>query len=463
MSDSIPIRFIDSDQLKTEYAAQTPWIEACRFKAKAGSYCLLPGEGGVSTVLVGKPDSFDTWTLGKLATSLPPQRYHLADRFSDDEATKLCLGWCLGQYRFTKYKKANDKSANGKDSEENNGTPSSDQPELIYPDNGDRAYIEAATEGTYLARDLVNTPANDMGPAELETCAQTLSETYGATLRVVRGDDLKTENYPLIYAVGQASDRPPRLIDLHWGDPSHPKITLVGKGVCFDAGGLNIKSAAGMKLMKKDMGGSAQVLGLALMIMKLKLPIRLRVLVGAVENSISGNANRPLDILPSRKGPTVEIGNTDAEGRLVLADALWDACEQEPTLVVNFATLTGAARVALGTEVPVFFCNHSETAIALQSSGEATDDLLWQLPLHQPYRSMLDSKAADLSNIGSAPQGGAITAALFLQEFVKPDIPWVHIDLNAWNVRSLPGRPEGGEAMGVRAVFKLIQQRVQGR
>ena len=452
MSDSIPIRFVDADQLKAEYTAQTPWLEANRFKAKASSHCLLPGEGGVGAVLVGKPDSFDTWTLGKLATSLPPQSYHLADSFTADEATKLCLGWRLGQYRFTKYKQS---------SGETNGNASPAQPELTYPDNADRAYIDAATEATYLVRDLVNTPANDMGPAELEACAQSLSETYGATLRVVLGEDLKTQNYPLIYAVGQASDRPPRLLDLHWGDPSHPKITLVGKGVCFDAGGLNMKSSAGMKFMKKDMGGSAQVLGLSLMIMKLNLPIRLRTLVGAVENSISGNANRPLDILPSRKGLTVEIGNTDAEGRLVLADALWDACDEDPTLLVNFATLTGAARVALGTEVPVFFCNDSDTAIALQSSGETTDDLLWQLPLHKPYRSMLDSKAADLSNIGSVPQGGAITAALFLQEFVKPEIPWIHLDLNAWNVRSRPGRPEGGEAMGIRAVFDLIQKRIK--
>lgn len=450
MSDSIPIRFIDADQLKTEYGDHSPWLEACRFKAKDGSYCLLPGDGGVSAVLVGKPESFDTWTLGAIATSLPPQRYHLADSFTADEATKLCLGWGLGQYRFTKYKQGNDE----------NGSSASTRAELTYPDNADRAYIDAAIEGTYLARDLVNTPANDMGPAELEACARTLAETYGASLRVVLGDDLKTQNYPLIYAVGQASDRAPRLLDLHWGDPSHPKITLVGKGVCFDAGGLNIKSSAGMKFMKKDMGGSAQVLGLSLMIMKLNLPIRLRTLVGAVENSIAGNANRPLDILPSRKGLTVEIGNTDAEGRLVLADALWDACEDDPTLLVNFATLTGAARVALGTELPAFFCNDSETAIALQSSGEATDDQLWQLPLHKPYRSMIDSKAADLSNIGSAPQGGAITAALFLQEFVKSGIPWVHIDLNAWNVRSRPGRPEGGEAMGIRAILKLIQSRI---
>lgn len=466
MSDSIPIRFVSPNQLTAEYSAQAPWLEACRFKAKAGSYCLLPGDGGISVVLVGNPETFDTWTLAKLSTSLPPRRYHLVDHFTDDEATKLCLGWWLGQYRFTKYKQASKQaSKQGHNPPQDNDTRDVDhlspaQPELTYPDNADRAYIDAATEGTYLVRDLINTPANDMGPAELESCAKTLAETYGATVRVVLGEDLKAQNYPLIYAVGQASDRPPRLLDLHWGDPSHPPITLVGKGVCFDAGGLNLKSSAGMKLMKKDMGGAAQVLGLALMIMKLRLPVRLRMLVGAVENSIAGNANRPLDILPSRKGTTVEIGNTDAEGRLVLADALWEACEEAPVLLVNFATLTGAARIALGTELPAFFCNHGETAATLQASGEASDDPLWQLPLHKPYRSMIDSKAADLSNIGSVPQGGAITAALFLQEFVKPDIPWVHIDLNAWNTRSRPGRPEGGEAMGIRAVFHLIQSHI---
>ncbi|MEM9216739.1 MAG: leucyl aminopeptidase family protein [Cyanobacteria bacterium P01_F01_bin.150] len=462
MSDSIPIRFVYANQLNAEYGTQAPWLEACRFAATAGSYCLLPGEYGVSSVLVGRPDTFDTWTLGSLSTSLPPQRYHLADRFTAAEATKLCLGWKLGQYRFTKYKQSNSQpgSINQSNNRDNSNTFPI-QPELVYPDNVDQDYIDAATEGIYLVRDLVNTPPNDMGPAELEACAQTLASTYGATLRVVRGEELKSQNYPMIYAVGQASDRPPRLLDLHWGNPSHPKITLVGKGVCFDSGGLNLKSSAGMKLMKKDMGGSAQVLGLALMIMKLNLPIRLRVLVGAVENSVSGNANRPSDILPSRKGLTVEIGNTDAEGRLVLADMLWDACEEDPSLIVNFATLTGAARVALGTELPAFFCNHSKTASDLQASGELTNDELWQLPLYKPYRSMIDSKVADLSNIGSAPQGGAITAALFLQEFVKPNIPWVHIDLNAWNVRSRPGRPEGGEAMGIRALFHLIQQRIR--
>ncbi|NJN24161.1 MAG: leucyl aminopeptidase family protein, partial [Acaryochloridaceae cyanobacterium RL_2_7] len=265
---------------------------------------------------------------------------------------------------------------------------------------------------------------------------------------------------PMVYAVGQANShipsQAPRLIDLHWGEQAAPRVTLVGKGVCFDTGGLNMKSAAGMKLMKKDMGGAAQVLGCQ-MIMQLRVPIQLRVLIPAVENSISGNAMRPLDILSSRKGLTVEVGNTDAEGRLVLGDALTEAASEKPGVIIDFATLTGAARVALGTELPALFCNRPEVMSAVLEAGLATDDPLWNLPLHPPYRSLLDSSIADLSNISSGSYGGAITAALFLQEFIEPDIPWVHIDMMAWNLRSLPGRPEGGEAMGMRAIAKFIQ------
>lgn len=445
MSDSIPIILVDAQTLKTEYGTYGPWLNACQFTAKPGTHCLLPDqENGIKAVLLGRPKLLDTWALANLATSLPPRTYHLATDLPPESATKLGLGWHLSQYRFDRYRQ----------------TKAANHPQLILPANADGDYIEATTAATALVRDLINTPANDMGPGELEATARSLSETYGATMRVVAGAELQQQNYPLIYAVGQASDRPPRLIDLTWGDPSHPAITLVGKGVCFDSGGLNMKTASGMKLMKKDMGGAAHVLGLALMLMKLQIPIHLRVLVAAVENSIAGNATRPLDIVPSRKGTTVEIGNTDAEGRLVLADVLWDACNaaSKPTLMVDFATLTGAARIALGTEVPVFFSTQPEQAIALQQCSAATDDLMWQLPLHQPYRSLLDSKAADISNIGSVPQGGAITAALFLQEFVTPDIPWIHIDVMAWNSRSRPGRPEGGEAMGLRAVFELIKQ-----
>jgi leucyl aminopeptidase len=445
-SNSIPIVLVDGSQLQTQYGAIAPWLNACRFIAEPGTFCLVPDpDSGIECVLVGQPNQIDVWTLAFLPQVLPPYRYHLADTYTAAEATKLCLGWHLAQYQFVNYKQnKNNGQANGR-------------AELSIPDYADAAYIAAATDATSLVRDLINTPASDMGPDQLEERAQTVADAFGAMLQVTVGDELLQQNYPMIYAVGKASDRAPRLMDLRWGNPDHPKVTLVGKGVCFDSGGLDIKSAANMKLMKKDMGGAAQVLGLALMIMKLRVPVRLRVLIPAVENSISSNAMRPYDVLTSRRGLTVEVGNTDAEGRLILADALCEAVSETPQLVIDCATLTGAARVALGTELPAFFCNHAETAIALEKYGLEMDDPLWRLPLHQPYRDMLNSKTADLSNISSGSYGGAITAALFLQEFVKPEIPWIHIDFMAWNVRSLPGRPEGGDAMGMRAALKLIQ------
>ena len=442
MSEAVPIFLVDKASLQSQHSAYASWLAVSRFKGKAGTYCLIPGKDGeVEKVLVGKPQSLDTWTLGRLPQSLPPERYYLADTLTDEAATKLCLGWQLGQYQFSTYKRKEHPPL----------------ATLVFPDNADRAYVEAATAATFLVRDLVNTPPNEMGPRHLEGCARKLADTYQAELQVIVGKDLTAQQYPLIYNVGKASEQSPRLLDLHWGDPKAPKVTLVGKGVCFDSGGLDMKSPAGMKLMKKDMGGAAQVLGLAQMIMQLQLPVRLRVLTPAVENSVAGNAMRPLDVVTSRKGITVEVGDTDAEGRLVLADALWEACSETPRLLIDCATLTGAARVALGTEMPAFFCSHAATAETLQQAAQQTDDPLWRLPLNQAYRSMLDSKVADISSTSSIPQGGAITAALFLQEFVKSDIPWVHIDLMAWNLRSLPGRPEGGEAMGMRALFELIR------
>ncbi|WP_199305660.1 leucyl aminopeptidase family protein [Pseudanabaena sp. FACHB-2040] len=444
MSGSIPIFLVDEAQLKNQHSESQAWLTASGFKGEPSTFSLVPdGQGGLGKVLVGKPKTVDTWVLGNLPQLLPPQDYHLADSWSDSEATQLYLGWQLGQYRFAQYKHA----------------PKKPVAQLIPPKNADHLYVTAATEGTFLARDLINTPANDMGPAHLEARTLDIAGCFGADFQVITGEDLLSQNYPLIHAVGRADDQAPRLIDFRWGDLDAPKVTLVGKGVCFDSGGLDIKNASGMQYMKKDMGGAAQVLGLALMIMKLQLPIRLRVLIPAVSNSISSNSMRPLDVLPSRRGITVEVGNTDAEGRLVLADALWEAVSEEPELLIDCATLTGAARVALGTELPAVFSNHAETANALLEAGQAVDDLLWQLPLHQAYRPMLDSKVADISNISSASYGGSITAALFLQEFVKPTIPWIHIDVMAWNLRSLPGRPEGGEAMSMRALFELIRQR----
>jgi leucyl aminopeptidase len=447
LSTSVPIYIVDETDIAEHHQDSQPWLTATGFKGDPGTFCLIPGaDGGIGKVLVSKPDPIDLWTLGNLSATLPAQTYHLADNWSPDMATKLWLGWCLGEYTFSQYKR---KSQPPKAT-------------LEVPQGADTAYVHATVKAQSLVRDLINTPAGDMGPDQLEAVAQTLADEHSANLQVTRGEDLLTQNFPLVHAVGRACDQAPRLIDLTWGNPSAPKVTLVGKGVCFDTGGLNIKNAAGMRLMKKDMGGAANVLGLAEMIMELQLPVRLRVLIPAVENSLSGNAVHPLDVLPSRRGLTVEVGNTDAEGRLILADALWEAVseEPEPELVVDFATLTGAARIALGTELPACFTNSPEVATALLDCGLAVDDPLWQLPLHQPYRPMLESKVADLSNISNNSYGGSITAALFLQEFTRADIPWIHIDLMAWNIRPLPGRPEGGEAMGMRAVFELIRQRL---
>ncbi|HSM83195.1 MAG TPA: leucyl aminopeptidase family protein [Nodosilinea sp.] len=447
MSTPIPIHLVNPTDFAKDHPDSQAWAQSTGFKADPNTLCLVPGEGGtLAKVLVGKPNTVDTWTLGNLPKTLPPNTYTLGDPWSPELATKLWLGWCLGSYSFTAYKR-----------------PSlAPEAKLLMPAEADYAYVTTTTAATHLVRDLVTTPAGDMGPAQLEVAAQALCDRHTANLRVVTGDDLLAQNYPLIHAVGRASTQAPRLLDITWGHPDAPRVTLVGKGVCFDTGGLDIKPAAGMKLMKKDMGGAATVLGLAEMIMGLHLPLRLRVLIPAVENSIAGNALHPLDVVPSRRGLTVEVGNTDAEGRLVLADALWDAvCEEPaPRLVVDFATLTGAARIALGTELPACFANRPEVANTLLACGLAVDDPLWQLPLHQPYRAMIDSSVADLSNISNSSYGGAITAALFLQEFARPEIPWVHLDLMAWNIRSLPGRPEGGEAMGMRAVFELIKQTV---
>ncbi|MBE9139243.1 leucyl aminopeptidase family protein [Nodosilinea sp. LEGE 07088] len=449
MSTPIPIYLVNQTDFANYHADSQAWALATGFKADPNTLCLVPNaEGTVAKVLVGKPDPIDTWTLGNLPKSLPAQTYTLADEWPAAMATQLWLGWQLGRYSFTQYKHNSAVSL----------------AELLPPDGADAAYVATAVAATTLVRDLVTTPAGDMGPAQLEVAAQALCDRHAANLTTILGDDLLTQNYPLIHAVGRACAQPPRLLDITWGEPDAPKVTLVGKGVCFDSGGLDIKTAAGMRLMKKDMGGAANALGLAEMIMGLQLPVRLRVLIPAVENSIAGNALHPLDVVSSRRGLTVEVGNTDAEGRLVLADALWEAfCEEPaPQLVVDFATLTGAARIALGTELPACFSNQPETASTLLACGLAVDDPLWQLPLHQPYRAMLDSAVADISNISNTSYGGSITAALFLQEFSRSEIPWVHLDLMAWNIRTLPGRPEGGEAMGIRAVFELIRQTIAG-
>jgi leucyl aminopeptidase len=313
-----------------------------------------------------------------------------------------------------------------------------------------------------LVRDLVNTPTEDMGPAQLADAATREADRFHAQVDIIQGEDLLSENYPAIHAVGRASDREPRLISLTWGDRDAPVLALVGKGVCFDTGGLNLKPAAGMLTMKKDMGGAAHVIALARLVMQYKLPVRLMVLIPAVENSVSGNAYRPGDVIHTRKGLTIEIGNTDAEGRVVLADGLAYACEHSPDLVIDFATLTGAARIALGADLPPVFSNHLEIANGIADAGQRVEDPLWVMPLHQPYKKLIKSEIAHLNNISKSSYGGCITAALFLEHFVEPEIPWVHIDTFAWNQSARPGRPAGGEALGLRAVFNYLRDRYAG-
>ncbi len=420
------------------------WVEASGFAARPGAVLLLPGTPALHGALVGVEGEDDMWAWGGAAAALPQGQYRIGVALEPRAATRAALAWALGRYAFGRYRKANgDTGARN----------------LLWPAGADRGHVTATAEATALARDLINTPAADMGPPDLCAAAEALAKEFGGECRVIVGDDLLTHNFPMIHAVGRAAAQAPRLADLSWGDTAHPKVTLVGKGVCFDSGGLDLKTAGGMKLMKKDMGGAAAVLGLARMIMASRLKIRLRVLVPAVENSVSGNAMRPLDVLKTRKGTSVEIGNTDAEGRLILADALTLALEDKPDLLLDFATLTGAARTAVGTEIAAMFSPDDALAESLMRHGAAEDDPVWRLPLWKPYRRLIDSKVADINNAGDSPYAGAITAALFLAEFVGEGQAWAHFDIMAWNASARPGRPEGGEAMAMRAAFAVIAER----
>jgi leucyl aminopeptidase len=439
---SIPIQLLTEDAVQKQ---TVPWLQTSGFSGAQHTVCLLPdAEGRLQAVACGRGERLDSWTLGHLPARVPPEyRYHLEGVFTPEEATRLLLGWELACYRFNRYR-SNDRKP---------------FPELTPPAGADTAFVQAATQAIHFARDLINTPANDLGPQHLEQEARSLAERTGATCVVTTGEALLGANYPLIYTVGKASVEAPRLIDLRWTGGNRQKVTLVGKGVCFDSGGLDIKPSAQMRPMKKDMGGAAQVLALAWLLIAMRLPIQLRVLVPAVENSIAGNAMRPSDVVPTRKGITVEIGNTDAEGRLILADALWEASQEKPDLLIDCATLTGAARVALGTDLPGLFVNDEALAADLLGAAQEADDPLWRLPLFEGYRSQLNSKIADLCSIGSGAHGGAIIAALFLREFVGAGIPWAHLDLMAWRQQALPGRPEGGDVMGLLALYQLICRR----
>jgi leucyl aminopeptidase len=423
------------------------FADAAGFEPKAGRHLLLPGpDGGLMGVLFGlengEEKSKDLLRPGALPTLLPAGTYRFAN--APHDARLAALAFALGSYRFARYRKAEDKDK---------------EIRLELPVGLDGADLTRIAQAVGLARDLINTPANDMGPAALEAAALALATRHGATFRAIVGADLLTQNFPLIHAVGRAADQAPRLVDIGWGDPAHPKITLIGKGVCFDTGGLDIKPESGMLNMKKDMGGAATVLALAHMLMDRGAKLRLRVLLPVVENAISGSAFRPRDIYRSRKGLSVEIGNTDAEGRLILADALALADEEAPELIVDMATLTGAARVALGPEVVPFYTDDDALADALARSADAESDPLWRLPLWGPYDQMLDSKVADVNNVAAGGFAGSITAALFLRRFVSAAKAWLHCDIFAWNPAAKPGRPEGAECQGARALYHLLMAR----
>ena len=448
-----PIHCVTSDQFqdltKNLSASAAFHLQAIGFQHGVGKTVILPApDGSIEAVLLcmATGDSADPMLAGKLPGLLPAGIYRFAEPLADAEMAALVF--LLGAYKFTRYKT---KAESGPE-----------KIELETPSGVDHKKIGIIADAMALGRDLINTPTSDLGPETFAAAALAIAKENGAEARIVIGDELLLQGFPMVHAVGRASSEAPRLVDFTWGDPAHPKVTLVGKSVCFDTGGLNIKPDASMLLMKKDMGGGAITLAIAEIVMKLRLPVRLRVLLPIVENSIAGNAFRPGDVLKSRKGLTVEIGNTDAEGRLILADALALADEDEPDLLLDFATLTGAARVALGPDLPPFFTDDETLAADIAEAGRAAVDPVWRLPLWNGYDAMLNSKIADLNHIGGGPFAGSIVAALFLRRFVDRTRSWCHFDTFAWNPSTKPGRPEGGEPQVVRLVHRLLEKRYGG-
>ncbi|MDX2164050.1 MAG: leucyl aminopeptidase family protein [Gammaproteobacteria bacterium] len=439
-SDAVSIIFItesDFNSWKSKQSSLTQnWLSAQNFLGKTDSHCLIPDKNGkIDFALAIHADKNNFTYMGSLANSLPEGIYCL-----EKLNHQAVLFWGMGAYQFTKYKK-----------------PKRNPAKLILPKGFENTV--AQLHAIYTVRNLINTPTENMSPADLSAAAKKLASDFKADFSEIIGDNLLKENYPAIHAVGRASTTPPRLIELNWGNKKHPKITLVGKGVCFDTGGLDIKPAAGMLGMKKDMGGAAHALGLASLIMQAKLPVKLRVLIPAVENVISGNAYKPGDVISTRKGLTVEIGNTDAEGRVILSDALTEASSENPDLLLDFATLTGAARIAVGTDISALFTDDNKLAEEILYYGEKAQDPIWRMPIYKPYRKLIDSTIADVNNASSSGYGGAITAALFLKEFVSDGISWAHFDIMAWNASTSAGHPEGAEAMAIRAVFEYIYNR----
>ena len=446
-SSAIPLQLVDRATFGTVAPTLPPatrqWLAATGFDGKPDSHALVPDEQGrIAAVWAGVRSAAHPYALASLPRALPEGRYRLGDAGLAADPYAAALSWGLGSYVFDLYK-----------------APRRAAAELMM------APSMAASRGLVVAttieavRDLVNTPAEHLGPAELAEAVRTVGRAHGATVREVVGDALLKAGFPAIHAVGRAATRAPRLIELNWGNPKHPKLSLVGKGVCFDSGGLDIKPADGMRWMKKDMGGAANALGLATLVMALKLPVRLQLLIPAVENAIAGNAYRPGDVIRTRKGLHIEIGNTDAEGRVILCDALAYAAESRPGLIIDMATLTGAARVALGPQLPALFCRRMDLARELVDRGLALEDPMWHLPLWAGYHAGIESDIADIVNTGRGPMAGAITAALFLEDFVPLDIDWLHLDLFAWNDTGRPGRPVGGEAQTLRTLLDWLERR----
>ena len=434
-----------ADWVKTRPAEDRALLEANRFDAKTGYAAVILPRGKEFEVVAAVADvkALSPWCLAKLPDLLPEGSYRLAE----GAPGKAALGWVLAQHRFDTFR-----------SKKNEAEPG---PRVLV--TGDPAQVEPTirlADATALVRDLVNIPAIELGPAQLEQAVRDRLASVGAEVRVTGGDDLE-RGYPLIAAVGGAAtpDRAPRLIEAEWGNPDHPRIAIVGKGVCFDSGGLDIKPASGMRIMKKDMGGAAHALALAWLVATARLPVRLHLLIPAVENAVSGNAIRPGDIVKSRNGLNVEIDNTDAEGRLILADALTRAGEAEPELIVDFATLTGAARVALGPDLPALFVTHDSLASDMEDSAKSIEDPVWRMPLWDPYDDMLKSDIADFANASGSPMAGAVVAAMFMKRFVPAETPWAHLDTWAWRDSAKPGRPKGGEALGLRSVFETLRRR----
>jgi len=453
-ANSRPIWLVTESSLgqfaATQSAAARAVLSAQSFNAERHRVLLLPSEAGepIAAVVLGlgaleSIDQLRWWHVAGLPDKLPAGRYHFADVLPDRVSYQCELGWRLGDYRYLRYR----------------ATLTSSRAQLESPVGDPSKQAERRAAACNLTRDLINTPANDLGPAELETVMRDLAARHGAEFRSIVGDDLLGANYPLVHAVGRASDRAPRMLELRWGNERHPRVTLVGKGVCFDSGGLDLKPAAAMLLMKKDMGGAAVAIGLAKALIERAAPVRLRVLIPAVENAVGGRAFRPGDILRSRRGLTVEIGNTDAEGRLVLADALTEAQSDRPDLLVDFATLTGAARVALGPELPALFSNDAALSQILQTLGDQEADPVWPLPLWDSYDEELTSRIADINNVSSSSFSGAIFGALFLRRFIEPSTPWVHFDLYGWNARERPGRPVGADAQVLRLMDRYLAER----